>query len=527
MLSLRGGVAQVGVVVGLGPAPLRAAQHAGADGLRRRVEGRLGNQQTLLISLPGDGGAADGQNQLVRVLYALVRVQGRAQGVVDGGDGGQGRVLVVGGAKEAGEVLGMVVVGHQNDLVRQFSNGPAVVAVIVHAVGGGGHHGHVERQIPGLQSRVQGGEKLGEALPLGGAEPLKVNGHALVGVGVQAVIGPAHLRHDRLHRLGAALGSGEQVRKSGGGIHIYAQMEPDPGALELLNGGGIALGDAELVAALGGGVERGPAIGGPGHPAPAQADRVKGFGQLDLAVGGDGVESVGPLRGGVELVVDPHQHGRSLLPGGGAVRGEGGGGAAVDDAKVIGHGDVPPVCGHVGEGEGVGVLGQMVISQGPHQHDRHLPAGDGLVRAEGAAGVHRAGGSGGVDGLPGPVAGEIGEGVRRWGLPAEHPGEDSDELGPAHGFAHAEVVRIHAVHEAVAAGGGDRLPGPAGGGQVGEGPVGRGGEQEGDQDGEDVSQLFHGALLFCIFTDQYRRTVEACQERGRNLYWKGRSPASP
>ena len=276
-------------------------------------------------------------------------------------------------------------------------------------------------------------------------------------------------------------------------------MELDSGALELLNGGGIALGDAELVAALGGGVERGPAIGGPGHPAPAQADRVKGFGQLDLAVGGDSVEGVGPLRGGVELVVDPHQHGGGLLPGGGAVRGEGGGGVAVDDAHIIGNGDIAPVRGHVGEGEGVGVLGQVVIPQGPHQHDRHLPAGDGLVRAEVAAGVHRAGGRSGVDGLPGPVAGEIGEGVRRSGLPAEHPGQNGNKLGPAHGPAHAEEVRIYTIHEAVAAGGGDRVPGPAGGGQIGEGPMGRGGEQEGEQDGEEVSQLFHGALLFLYF----------------------------
>ena len=102
-----------------------------------------------------------------------------------------------------------------------------------------------------------------------------------------------------------------------------------------------------------------------------------------------------------DLLIDPHQHGRRLGPGGGAVGGKGGGGGAVGHADGIGDLDVGGLLpGHIRKGDrsrerGVpagpqlpDLLRRALEPQGPDQQLRHLAPGDGITGPEGLVDVH-------------------------------------------------------------------------------------------------------------------------------------------
>ena len=274
--------------------------------------------------------------------------------------------------------------------------------------------------------------------------------------------------------------------------------------LEVAGGGGGVLRDVPAVSVCGSGVDGGAAVGGVLHPGPAQGHGVHVGREGDLAVRGDGVEAVEPVQPGGVALVDLHQHGGGLGPGGGEVGLEEERPVlldAADHADLPGQGDVALVLGHVGEGvliPGV-VLGQVLIAQGPHQHDGHLLPADLVVGAEGAAAVHDAVGPGGLHIAVGPVGGgavDVGGGLGLLHRPAEHLAQHGDEGRPVEVLIGVERAGLIAHHQAVALGLVDDGLGPVSF-RVAEGGGGQGKREGGAQRGSQCRgsqppfQCFH------------------------------------
>ena len=194
---------------------------------------------------------------------------------------------------------------------------------------------------------------------------------------------------------------------------------------------------------------------------------------------------------GVELVVQPHQHGGGLFPGGAPVGGEGPAAHAADDPQVVGQGDEALVDGHVGEGGGVGVRRprQRGVAQAAHEHGGHLLPGNVFGGTEGAAG----GGEGTVG--PGGLHGGVEPALRRHvavagpggghRLPAEQPHQGGDEGRPGDGLAPAEPVAAHSLEEAQLCGPQDALLAPVAAGDV---AVAGGGRRRGEAQAQAQNQ---------------------------------------
>ena len=94
--------------------------------------------------------------------------------------------------------------------------------------------------------------------------------------------------------------------------------------------------------------------------------------------------------------MQPHQDHRHLFAGGVPVRGEGGGGSAVHQPQIIGHGDISGIGVHIFEGTGqfLRQTGQRAVAKSAYQHDGQFLAGDGvggteivLLAGDGSVGV--------------------------------------------------------------------------------------------------------------------------------------------
>ena len=164
-----------------------------------------------------------------------------------------------------------------------------------------------------------------------------------------------------------------------------------------------------------------------------------------------------PVYPGGIAVIRPHQHGRRLPPGG-----EGGGleqgltrpliHDAVGHADGGGHGDVAGVLRHVGEGSPRGgqAVGQRFIAQGPHQHHRHVRAGNVAHGVEGRVRVQHPVGTGGLHGGVVPRVGrDVGEGGYGGGyhLPAEHALEDGHKGRPVQRLLGAEGAVLQTLDQ--------------------------------------------------------------------------------
>ena len=165
----------------------------------------------------------------------------------------------------------------------------------------------------------------------------------------------------------------------------------------------------------------------------------------------------------VQLLIDAHQHGRRLAPGGGGIRGKGGGRGAVCHTDGIGDGDVALPALHVGEGQRILFFGngrRLFQAQRPHQNLRHLPPGHRVVGPERHVRIHHIVLHGKVDGVQiaaGQRLGNLHGGrdmvTRRMHAslePAQHPAHHRHELGPGHGVRIAEDTGAVSVHQAVA-----------------------------------------------------------------------------
>ena len=466
------------------------------------VDGGLQQHAVLVHAEPG-GAEGDGQGQLAPVGHAGVRIGEIPQGLVHAVEGGDGGVGVGGAHIGLGHRGPLVVVGHEDHLVGSLPDAPVVPAVVP----GVGLDADVQALVRG-----QGGAQLGEEGDEAGAgvralQGLKVDGNPRVvrrggHQGGHGLGPPGRIAHHPVHGGDrAAVGEGDGIPVGG----VYIEVVGDAPALPIAGGGGGVGGHHPVVVVGAGGVEPRPAGRIQLHPGPAHADGVHGGGQVDLGVGGEGVEPVEPVHAAGVPLIHPHQHGGGLLPGGGVVGEELELAArplhAGDHADVVGDGDIALVLRHVVKGEGqVGELaGQLVVPQGPHQHDGHLLPADVVLRPEGAAGVHDAVGQGGLHIGVGPVGGgAVGEGgaLRRHRVPGEHPAQHGDELHPGELPAHAEGAVGVALHQSVFLHLLDHVRGPAalgvGKGGVGGGGEGGGGKQQHGGQGRRAEPARHG-----------------------------------
>ena len=441
--------------------------HAGSQGGGGRGVDIGGGQQAVLVHLQPHAGDGHGQHDLIFVRHAGVRVGDGRQGLIHLVQGRGGVAGLAGAHPALGQVGVLVVVGHEDHLVAGLPQG----VVIVPAVPLVGLDAHPQVLALG-QRGPEGGHELGEGGAQGGAQALKVDG--------QTGVVPGGL-HQLLHR-GLAVGGAEDAGQVvPGGVHVQVVGHPRP--LQGVGGQLGALGHRPLVAACAGLVQIGLAAAVQGHAGPAQADAVHLLGHADLAVGAHGVKAVEKADVRVVLVVHPHQHGRRLLAGGGVAGQEEQAAVglldAVDDAELIGQGDVPPVLRHVGEGQLRRRLGQgqTLVPQGAHQHDGHVLAADVVVGPEVQPRVDGPVGQGGLHGGVVPGAGHaVGEGglLRLHHLPAEHAAQHHHKGGPVHVLAVAEGAVPLALNEAVVRGFLDNLLGPVPRGHVGIAPGRRG-----------------------------------------------------
>ena len=105
----------------------------------------------------------------------------------------------------------------------------------------------------------------------------------------------------------------------------------------------------------------------------------------------------------LEFFVNAQQHGGGLSPGGSGIGGKGGGGSALGHAHIIGNGDVSLAGGDIGKWQGIFLFRccrSAFQAKSPHQHFRHLSAGDGIVWAEGLIKIHHIPFSRCIDGRP-------------------------------------------------------------------------------------------------------------------------------
>ena len=165
-----------------------------------------------------------------------------------------------------------------------------------------------------------------------------------------------------------------------------------------------------------------------------------------------------PLGIGDVPLIHPHQHGRRLLTGGGVggqeLQGAVGPLHAVDHADVVGDGHIARVLLHIVKGQlqPGQVLGQGIVSQGPHQHNGHLAPADVVLRPEGPAGVHHIVGTGGLHGGVVPGGGGAVNVSRAGGghhVPAEHAAQHGDKLAAGNLIPNAEGAVGIALHKAV------------------------------------------------------------------------------
>ena len=449
--------------------------HPGGQGLGCGGVDIGGGQQAVLVHLQAHAGDGHGQHNLTLVRHAGVRVGDGAQGLIHLVQGGGGVAGLAGAHPALGQVGVLVVVGHENDLAADLPQGPVVVPAVPLV----GLDAHPQRLLL-REGGAEGGHELGEGRAQGGAQALKVDGQAGIVPG-----GPHQLLHCGLAVAGAENGS--QVAARG----VDAQVAVHPGLLQRIGGQLSALGHRPLVAPGGTLVHIGRPALVQRHAGPAQAHRVHLPGHVNLAVGAHGVEAVEKLNVRVVLLVHPHQHGRRLLAGGGVAGQEEqaavGLGHAVDDAEFIGQGKVPPVLRHVGKGQlrrGLG-QGQVLIPQGPHQHDGHVLAADVVIGAEVEPRINGAVGQGGLHGGVVPLSrGTVGEGglLRAHHLPAEHAAQYRHKGGPVHVLPVAEGAVPLALDKAVLRGLFNDLRSPVPLGHVGIAPGGGGRDrQQGQQ----------------------------------------------
>ena len=210
----------------------------------------------------------------------------------------------------------------------------------------------------------------------------------------------------------------------------------------------------------------------------------------------------------LQLLIDPDQHGGGLGPGGGLVRGKGGGGHALGHADGIGHGDVALAGCHICKGKGLSIqkFCRPAEAQAPDQHLRHLRPGDGVIGPEGLVRVHHARPGGGADGGKIGVRDPGGElhGVRDAlggaaggaAAPVHHPAEDGDELGPGHRIGIAEGGGAVSAHKAAGVGLGHLSGQSAAGGHIPESRSSSGDRQQ--------RQCQHGAEGQCQETMLHR-----------------------
>ena len=239
------------------------------------------------------------------------------------------------------------------------------------------------------------------------------------------------------------------------------------------------------------------------QPPPTHGYRVHGVGQADLTVSADGVKAVEPVYAGDVPLIDPHQHGGALGPGG-RVGGEKG-----ESVRLLHAGGEPELPGqrHItrllqgvgvpeGKGHVHGVVRQVLIAQSPDQHHRHLLPADGVGGTEGAPLVHHTVGGGGLHiGVAPVIRGAVNEGgaLGRHGLPAEHAAQHRHEGRPVHVVHDVEQAVAGALHETVLGGlidvafrpvaGGIGISGGGSGGQKGAG------EHRGQNHGGDGTML--------------------------------------
>ena len=485
LCGVEGGGVAVALVVGHHGVRLGQALCHGVGG--GAVDGGVG-QQAVFVHLEAHGGEGDLEDDLALVLDAGLRVGDGGEGPVDVGEGGHRGVGGLGAHVALRHAGPLVVVGHEDDLVAHLADGPVVVA-LVPVVGG-------DADVEGLACR-QGGAQLGEegdevGLQKVGAQALEVDDDAgVVGAGRSdggdGLAPGGGVGEDLLqHAGGGAVGKGDVL----GGVGVDVQIVGGVIAPEIV-GGSRGVGGLHPVVAVGlGGVEDRSGVA-PLHPGPAQADGVHVVGEVDLGVGGEGIEAGEEVHLGLHPLVDPVEHGGGLPPGGEGV--------GLEEELAVhlhtggeteggGQGDVAGVVGDVGERDGGGsdVIGQGLVAQGPDQHDGHVLPGDVGQGLEELTGVHHPVGQGGLGGGIVPVVGgDVGKGggLRGHALPAEHPLEDGDEAGPVEPLLGAEGAVIQALDEAVVGGLLNVVVGPVLRGDVGElHRQGRGGQgREKDQ----------------------------------------------
>lgn len=124
------GVDGVGLLVGLGPAldGVSLGQPLGRR-LHGHVHRRSGDQIAVLIDLPGDVPGAEGQDHLFR-LHPLDHVP---QVQINTAQGHRGAMFVIGAALVVFQGSGIVVVSHEDHLIRQSADALIIIGVPINA----------------------------------------------------------------------------------------------------------------------------------------------------------------------------------------------------------------------------------------------------------------------------------------------------------------------------------------------------------------------------------------------------------